>query len=116
MNLCESTTTTFDNSFHVPKALEKSSSCDGGVSGGLMLLAPRTFFSRAIPQLIMPRDGSPYPLDDVSASVLVRFVAHTGANPYVVRHIILMLTEIANTPSKVKKGDPSRGAHGNSYS
>lgn len=48
-----------------------------------------------------PRDGRPHVLDDVSSAVLLQIVASTSANPHVVRPLVLMLTEMANTHPQV---------------
>ena len=52
-------------------------------------------------KLLRPRGGRPNVLTDDSFSFLLDMITDTNANPLVVRPIVLMLAEIANTPSQV---------------
>lgn len=48
-------------------------------------------------QLIRPRDGREHVLNDVTCCLLLEISVNSSANPHVVRPVLLLLTEIANT-------------------
>ena len=48
--------------------------------------------------MIRPRGGRAHVLDDDSSSLLLEILVNSSANPLVVRPVVLLLTEIANTP------------------
>lgn len=60
-------------------------------------------------QLLRPFDGLPHCLNDKSVTMLLEIVANTSATHHVVRHVVLMLTELANAyVVQVSRGGPQQ--------